>query len=169
MMADRPSHHAGRHNDRPRSTVAGRFVPALWLTLTGWSLAGCFRYVPVTESTSSITGEGRVILTEAGSAALQPQLGPNVREIDGAIVRLGADSVVMTVSQTTTTTRERFTQRGTTVAIPRPLVQSVQKQTLARSRTIALAAISTAVISIALRAGTVFGFSGSDGGGSIQP
>jgi hypothetical protein len=150
--------------------VAGRFVPALWLALTGWSLSACYRYVPVTSDTTPMTGEGRVLLTDAGTVAMQSRLGTGVREIDGRIVRLGADSVIMSVSQTVTSTRERFTQQGVTVAIPRPLVQSVQQQTFSRSRTAALTAVTAAVISIALRATSGFGFTGSgEPGGSVQP
>lgn len=138
--------------------------------LTAWSLSGCYRYVPVTSDTEPVRGEGRVVLTDAGTVAMQPQLGPSVREIDGTIIRLGADSVVMTVSQTLTASRERFTQQGVTVAIPRPLVQSIHQQTFSRSRTAALAAVTAAVISIALRASSGFGFTGSgESGGSIQP
>ena len=131
---------------------------------------GCFTYVPVASPPSTLTGEGRLVLTEAGTAAIAGQLGQGVREIEGTITRVTADTVVMTVAQTTTVTRERFVQRGTTVAVPRALVQQLATRTLARKRTATLTAITATVISIALRATGALGGSGSgDAGGGIQP
>ena len=83
--------------------MAGRFTAAPVLALTAWSLMGCYTYVPVAGRGVPVTGDGRVVLTDAGTAAMAGPLGPNVREIDGIILRASADSVVMTVSQTTTT------------------------------------------------------------------
>ena len=149
--------------------MAGRFAPAPILALTAWALMGCYVYVPVTQS--PMTGDGRIVLTSAGSTALQPQLGTGVREIDGTILRMSADSIVITVAQTTTDTRERFVQSGLTVAVARPYVQQVAARTLSRKRSVGLAATVLAVISIALGATSGVGgsASGDGSGGAIQP
>jgi hypothetical protein len=160
--------------------VAGRFTAAPVLALTAWSLLGCYTYTPVagrgTPNTgtpvanTAITGDGRVVLTDAGTAALQSTLGPNIREIDGTILRITADSIVMTVAQTTAISRERFTSTGVTVAIARPLVETVSVRTISRKRSLTFAAITVAVISLAFRVVTAASASGTgDGSGSIQP
>ena len=179
MPVTRSMHTAGQ-NDRPRSSVAGRFTAAPVLALTAWSLLGCYTYVPVAgrgvpvNSTPAIstpiTGDGRVVLTDAGTAALQLTLGPNIREIDGIILRVTADSIVMTVAQTTTVSRERFTSTGVTVAIARPLVEAVSMRTFSRKRSLTFAAVTVTVISLVFRVATAASASASgDGSGSIQP
>ena len=169
MPVTRSMHTAGQ-NDRPRSSVAGRFTAAPVLALTAWSLMGCYSYVPVAGQAAPITGDGRVVLTDAGTAAMAGPLGPNVREIDGIILRATADSVVMTVAQTTTTSRERFISTGVTVAIARPLVQEVGVRTFSRKRSLTFGGAVLAILSVAFSAVTAASASGTgDGSGSIQP
>ena len=150
--------------------MAGRFTAAPFLALTAWSLLGCYTYVPVAGRGVPVTGDGRVTLTDAGTAALAGQLGANVREIDGIILRATADSVVMTVAQTTTTSRERFTSTGVTVAIARPLVQDISARTFSRKRSLTFGAAVVAILSVAFGAVTAASASGAgDGPSSIQP
>jgi len=150
--------------------VAGRFTAAPVLVLTAWSLMGCYTYIPVAGRAVPVTGDGRVVLTDAGTAAMAGPLGPNVREIDGIILRATADSVVMTVAQTTTTSRERFTSTGVTVAIARPLVQDISARTFSRKRSLTFGAAVFAILSVAFSAVTAASASGTgDGAGSIQP
>ena len=164
------STHLAEQNDRPRNSVAGRFTAAPVLALTAWSLMGCYTYVPVAGQAGPITGDGRVILTDAGTAAMAGPLGPNVREIDGIILRATADSVVMTVAQTTTTSRERFTSTGVTIAIARPLVQDISARTFSRKRSLTFGAAVLAILSVAFSTVTAASASGAgDGPGSIQP
>ena len=150
--------------------MAGRFTAAPVLALTAWSLMGCYTYVPVAGPGVPVTGDGRVVLTEAGTAAMVGPLGPNVREIDGIILRATADSVVMTVAQNTTTSRERFTSTGVTVAIARSLVQEVGVRTFSRKRSLTFGGAVLAILSVAFSAVTAASASGAgDGPGSIQP
>ena len=150
--------------------MAGRFTAAPVLALTAWSVMGCYTYIPVAGRAVPVAGDGRVVLTVAGTAAMAGPLGPNVREIDGIILRATADSVVMTVAQTTTTSRERFTSTGVTVAIARPLVQDISARTFSRKRSLTFGAAVLAILSVAFSAVTAASASGTgDGSGSIQP
>ena len=150
--------------------MAGRFTAAPVLALTAWSLMGCYSYVPGAGRAVPVTGDGRVVLTDAGTSAMAGPLGPNVREIEGIILRATADSVVMTVAQTTTTSRERFTSTGVTVAIARPLVQDISARTFSRKRSLTFGAAVLAILSVAFSAVTAASASGTgDGSGSIQP
>ena len=156
--------------------MAGRFalrqpVRLIAAAVIGLFTTGCFTFVPVASPPSTMTGQARLVLTEAGTAAIAAQLGQGVREIEGTITRLTADTVVVIVAQTTTVSRERFIQRGTTIAITRPLVQEIATRTLSRKRTVTLSAITATIVTIALRASGALGGSGSGdpGGGGIQP
>lgn len=134
-------------------------------------MMGCYSYVPVANSATPVIGEGTVILTPAGSAALAQKLGENVREIDGTILRVTADSLEMLVTQTTTNSRERFTQNTMTVAIARPLIEQVSEKQFAKRRTFFLVAAVVAVIAVALGATSIASSSGDPGTGQgpIQP
>lgn len=159
-----------QQNDRLRISVAGRFAPASVFALTAWSLLGCYNYIPIAATVAPANREGRVVLTAIGTTAMLSQLGPGVREIDGNLLRVTADSVVIAVAQTTTVTRERFTSTGLTVAIARPLVEQVSVRTLSRKRSLTFAVAVASFISIAF--GVVVAASASssgDGPGIIQP
>ena len=145
--------------------MAGRFTAAPVLMLTAWSLVGCYTYVPMTSpQPNEIVGNVRVLLTAAGSESLRQALGANVREIEGVVARSTADSVVLSVAQTLTSTRERFVSTGDTVAVARQLVQSVQVQRYSRKRSIGLGAAIVSFILIAV-AGVAAGISGTSGSG----
>lgn len=170
-----PHHNEAGRNDRSRNSVAGRFAPAPILALTTWTLLlpvlGCYSYVPVAGPVTPSTGESAVVLTPAGTVALQQQLGNGVRELNGTIVRVTTDSLEMLVTQTTTLTRERFTQNAMRVAIARPLVQEVQAKTLSRKRTWAMLGGMLLAIIVALSASSIAGASSSGDGtpSPIQP
>jgi hypothetical protein len=144
------------------------------LALTAWSLvlptAGCYAYVPVASTATPSLGESTVVLNTAGTAAVQRRLGDNVRELDGPILRVSADSLTLTVTQFTTVTRERFPQNGVEVSIARAHVEQVQTRTYSRKRTWGLIGTVAAILALALGAGTAASASsGGEGGGGIQP
>lgn len=159
------------HGSTPRRRPAAAPV----LALTAWSLAlpllGCYRYVPVAKDATPSIGEGTVVLTAAGTTALAQQLGENVREIDGTILRVTADSLEVLVTQTTTTSRERFTQTAKSVSIARPLVEQVSEKQFSKRKTWTLVGLVVGVIAIALGATSIASSSGDIGGGQgpIQP
>jgi hypothetical protein len=144
------------------------------LALTTWALVlplvGCYRYVPVATGVMPSLGEGTIILTADGTSAVKQKLGDNIREIDGMILRVSRDSITVAVSQSTTTTRERFTQNGDTITVATSRVEQVQQKTFSRKRTVILLGAIVAVIAATLGFSAVAGASGTgDGGGGIQP
>lgn len=152
--------------------MAGRFAAVPVLLLTTWSLVGCYAYVPVTSGVpASVGGSVRVTLTSAGSESLRQALGTNVREIEGVVARSTADSLVLSVAQTFTTTRERFASTGDTVAVARRLVESVSVQQYSRKRSIGLGAMIATFVLIAIAgvAASISGSSGSGQPGTSQP
>lgn len=145
------------------------------LALTAWALAlpmmGCFRHVPVAPDATPAIGEGTIVLKPAGTVALAQQLGENVRELDGTVLRVTPDSLEVLVTQTTTIARERFTQNAMKVAVARSLVEQVQEKQFSKRRTWTLVGIVAGVIALALGATSTASSSGDGGGGQgpIQP
>jgi hypothetical protein len=147
-------------------------VPAL--ALAAWTIAlpimGCYSNVPVATGVTPTPGEGVVVLTTDGTSAVRQKLGDNIKEIDGEILRVSRDSITIAVSQTTTLSRERFTQNGDVITIATPLVAQVQKKTYSRKRTFILVGIVIAVVATALGISSAASASGGgEGGGGIQP
>lgn len=144
------------------------------LALAAWSIAlpilGCYSNVPVATGVTPTPGEGVVVLTTDGTSAVRQKLGDNIREIDGEILRVSRDSITIAVTQTTTLSRERFTQNGDVITIATPLVAQVQKKTYSRKRTFVLIGIVVAVIAATLGlSAAASASSAGEGGGGIQP
>jgi hypothetical protein len=144
------------------------------LALATWTIAlpimGCYSNVAVATGVTPTPGEGVVVLTTDGTSAVRQKLGDNIREIDGDILRVSRDSITIAVTQTTTLSRERFTQNGDVITIATPLVAQVQKRTYSRKRTFILIGSIIAVLAATLGVSSIASASsGGDGGGGIQP
>lgn len=112
-----------------------------------------------------------VSLTLAGTVALQSTIGQGVNEVAGTIVRASADTVVVAVENTYTTTRQKFASSGTTAAIPRPFIEDVKVRVFSRKRTVLTIAGGVGLATVAAAAVSLGGASGGGGGGGgvIQP
>jgi hypothetical protein len=110
---------------RSRPTWHG--IPVL--SLTAWSLLGCSRYVPVTEATPAPpTGTVRVMLAARGTLAVVEALGPNVRSVEGSVVRITADSLSLRAEEVTQLTGGRITMPAIPVSVARSDVLSIEAQ-----------------------------------------
>lgn len=159
----------------PTSQTRLRRAAAPVLALAAWTVAlpimGCYSYVPVSNGTAPKPGDATLLLTPAGTAAVQQRLGENVREVDGTIVRVTTDSIEVLVSQVNTIARERFPQNGTSATIARVHIERVSERVYSRKRTWGLVIGVAVVIATALGATTAASASsdGPGGGGGIQP
>ncbi len=134
-------------------------------------MSGCYAFIPNTSAVLPETTPVTVSLTLAGTVALGSTIGQGVNEIEGTVVRSSADTVVVAVENTYTTTRQKFSSNGTTASVPRPFIQDVKVRTFSRKRTIltiaggvGIAALGAAAVGLGGASG-----SGSGGGGVIQP
>ncbi len=145
--------------------MAGRFTAVWVLTLTAWSFTGCYALVPVTPATPvPERGTVRLVLTTVGTATLRTTLGEDVREVEGVVVRSRADSLVLLVAETLTGTNQRFVSSGDTVAVARPLIESLKVQQYSRRRSVGLG-LAIASLVIATLIGVSTGSSGASGPG----
>jgi hypothetical protein len=151
--------------------VAGRFGSASLLLLTAWSLVGCYAYVPVAGVRAAVPASAvRVTLNAAGSEYLTKSLGNNVREIEGTVTRINADTIVLAVEQTTTTTRERFVSQGDTVAVPTRLAESVAVREYSKKKsTLVVLSIATALVLALVGVTNGASTSGTGQPGTVQP
>ncbi len=153
--------------------MAGRCVRHSLVAVVIWSallpLVGCYASVPVLAGVSPLPGDATVVLTAAGSGAVQRALGDGVKEIDGTIRRVTADSLEMTVSGITTVSRERLTQTGTTVVVARAMIERVDARRFSRRRSVALVAALVAMVVVVLGASSIASASGEGLPGTIQP
>jgi len=157
-------------NAGPRSIAARRLIGSAFGLVAAVSMTGCYAFIPTTNTTLAETTPVTVSLTQGGTAALQQVIGQNVNEVEGTVLRSAADSLVIAVEHTYTTTRQKFSSSGTTVNLPRPYIREVKVRTFSKKRTVLFLAGSitgAAVLATSVNAGG--GFSSGDGSGGGQP
>jgi hypothetical protein len=152
-------------NAGPRNIAARRLIGGATSLATAVSLTGCYAFIPSTSATLPERTPVTVELTMGGTVALADVVGQNVIEVEGAIVRSSADSLVMAVEHTYTTQRQKFSSSGTEVSLPRSYIQVVKVRTFSRKRTVLLIAGTIAGSAVAATLGTAGGSSSGDGGG----
>lgn len=118
------------------------------LSLTAWSLLGCNRYIPVTEATpAAATGTVRVVLGAKGTLAVVDALGPNVRSLEGTVVRNTRDSLSLRVVETTSLTGQRVVTSGTPVSFARADALSIEARRVdTRRTTLAVTALLVGIV-----------------------
>lgn len=153
----------------PRNIAARRSIGVALALTSLLSMNGCYAFIPTTSPTLAEQTPVSVRLTLGGTVALQPTLGAGVNEIDGTVLRSTTDSLVLSVESMYTTGRQKFESSGTTAAIPRPYLESVNVRTFSRKRT-TLTIIGALVLAIAGASAVGAGnASGNPGGGGVIP
>jgi len=142
-----------------------RPVRAAGALLIATLTVACYSYTPVESATLRDGTPAQVELTDQGAATLAGAIGPRGRAIQG-IVRQVTDTAV-TLSATTVLRRDGSEESwsGETVSVPRTLIASVGRKTLARGRTVAAVAAVAAAVALLVRSFT----GGSNGGGTSGP
>jgi hypothetical protein len=152
-------------NAGPRNIAARRLIGRATVFVAAMSLTGCYAFIPTTSATLPERTPVTVELTMGGTVALADVVGQNVNEVEGAVVRSSADSLVVAVENTYTTQRQKFASSGTQVSLPRSYIQVVKVRTFSRKRTVLLVAGSIAGAAVAATIGTAGGSTSGDGPG----
>jgi hypothetical protein len=135
---------------------------ATWFAVTS---SGCFTYATVDPGAVTPGRDVRMELTDAGTAALAPLIGPGMVTVDGRVTSVDSGEVQLAVTQTTDRRSIEHLWRGEPVTVPRPLVSHVSQRKFSASRTALLSAgIAAAVVAAA--AGAHAASSSSSPGGS---
>lgn len=146
-------------------------LPAGAALLLGAALinVGCYSYVPLAASDVAPGAPVRVNLSDAGSAAVAASVGAFATALDGPVVSLPGDSVlVVTVARLTRRDGTEETWTGEAVRIPRAGVASFEVRRLSRSRTGFLVG---ATVATSIAVGAALGGGGGFGGrgGATSP
>ncbi len=152
-------------NAGPRNIAARRLVGMALAGMAASSLSACYAFIPNTSAVLAEATPVTVSLTLAGTVALGPTIGQGVNEVEGTVVRSSADTVVVAVENTYTTTRQKFASNGTTASIPRPFIQDVKVRTFSRKRTILTVAGGVGLAALGAAAVSAGGSSSSGSGG----
>lgn len=151
-----------------RSSAGSATMLPLLVALLG--ATACFHYEPLGNEPPTTGAMVRVHLTEPGTLALVPVLGPGAREVDGVLVGVPDTAFVVAVSAVT---REgaRITWAGETVALRRDAVAFMEHRKVDRTRS-AIAAggiIASMFLTARLARNAGGGAPGTDGGGAPAP
>jgi hypothetical protein len=130
--------------------------------------AGCYAFVPVASSPSTVGAAVQIALTSEGSVALTPEVGPSVATIEGQLLADSSSAYVLAVTRTVRRDGAATDWRGEKVEVPHGLISLVATRQLSRTRTIAFSALATgllAAISEAFAGGSGGSVSGAAGAG----
>ena len=95
----------------------------------------CHSYVPIGAADVTPSREVRLDLTDAGSVAVGPAVGPSAVAIDGRVTQSDDSVLVVTVSRLTRRSGAEETWSGEAVRVPRAGVSAVTVEQLSRGRT----------------------------------
>ena len=137
------------------------------LALTTAALTvGCHSYVPIDPADVTPSRVVRLDLTDAGSVALGPAVGPYAVSVDGRISQRDDSVLVIAVSQVTRRSGAEESWNGEAVRVPRAGVASLGVEKLSPART-GLVVGGLAALGAAL--GATLGGGGGAGGRTPPP
>ena len=154
----------GSVNAGSRNIAARRLIGVASVCMTGITLSGCYAFIPTNSDVVPAATPVTISLTEDGTSALRSILGQGVNEVEGTILRTNADTVVVSVENTYTTARQKFSSSGTTASIPRPFINQVKVRTFSWKRTVLMIAGGVALAAVAGASVSAAGGFGSGGG-----
>ena len=109
-------------------------------------LGGCYSYLPVPSAEAKPGIEVRVLLTDAGSVAMAPLIGPRATTLDGVLDRAGGDSVVLRMRRVTNMGGEESAWAGERLAIPASTIASLRQKQLSGTRSALAAAVGVGLL-----------------------
>lgn len=118
--------------------------------------AGCYAYVPTTQSLAGRLVETR--LTDSGSVVLASRVGPSIEQLRGRVVSESQRSVSLAVEEAINRDGMGTPWRSEVIDLPRPLINSIAVRQFSPTRTLLFAAITSTVLIAVER-----GFLGSGG------
>ena len=128
-------------------------------------LSGCYEYAAARGAAPPLAGrEVRVELTDAGTAALAPSVGPGVTSLVGRLV--ASDDSALTVAVESTVKRNGLEDlwKGENVSVQRAQVAVLQERAFSKSKTAVASGLA-----VALGVAFYAALGGSLGGGSGGP
>jgi hypothetical protein len=105
-------------------------------------LAGCYNYLPLSQSHLTPSTYVAVTLTESGSEELAPYVGPSVVVVRGRIVGPTDRGLALSVASVETRRGNILEWQGELVVVPGEFVRAIEERRAARGKTVLLAGVS---------------------------
>jgi len=106
----------------------------------------CYAYLPRDASAQLVGDTVQFSLTDMGTVALVPLVGPGVGSVEGRLAADSADTYIVSVTKTTRRDGTESDWRSERVAIAHSLVASVGVRRFSRGRTILFGALTTGAL-----------------------
>jgi len=135
-------------------------------------LAGCFTYVPYEQATPRAGDHVTADLTPGGSEELARLVGPRVGSVRGQVLTADGNSMLLSVSSTTSYDDQTTDWKGEQVAVPLGNVNQILTKKFSAGRTLMLTA---AVVGVGILGAKILtgvdqsNHNGSTGGGGQNP
>jgi hypothetical protein len=155
----------------PRSPTEARRArsvrASVAVVLTMMQLAGCYRYVPVSQAATPVGADVWLGINDRGRVALTDAVGPGVRRMEGRVLENTDSSLVMAVSSVQHIDLGVPAKwMGERVEVGRDLVNELRERRFSATRTgIALGLVAAGAIAVSFIAIEGFGSDGGGGGG----
>jgi hypothetical protein len=141
-----------------------RLVPALACAWLGG--VGCYSYVPLARPDPEPGIRVAAALTDSGTDALGRYLGPDVAQVDGRVLRLTPDTLVLSAQSVTSREGIDHFWKGEQVTLPRGLIATMVQRRFAAGRTAVFTTGAVVGIALVLKA---FGILSSGSSNPMPP
>lgn len=125
----------------------------------------CYDLRPTMQIEPKQDVEYRIELTDAARVAVADQLGPEVREVTGHVVRRDGDDVTIAVSEVVYLKGDNHRMTGEQVHFNRQQLSSVNERTLSLTKSLILAGAIALAVGVFVGSRSLFGAGGSQGDG----
>ncbi len=145
-----------------RAAFARLAMSGLCAAALGMQVA-CYSYAPLQTAAPAQPKEMGVVLNDRGRTLLADRVGALVDRIDGRIVSIDSQNIVMNVARVTDVRGTASTWTGEQVTIPRDGVLGFRERKLSKLKILVLVGVAALAIATVLRTSLdLFGDAGKD-------
>jgi hypothetical protein len=126
--------------------------------------AGCYAYLPTPNGRPSAGAEVLLTLSDSGTVAMTPFVGPSVGVLMGRVVADSADAYLLNVTGTARRDGIETDWRGERVVVSRVLVTTVSTRRFSPGRTVLFSAVTGGALAAVIQAFVGGGGASSPGG-----
>ena len=113
------------------------------------AVQGCYTYVPVESTTPPLGRTVAFEISDQGRVSLADRMGPGITAVEGRLLGIEGDQLVISVFGVETIREGRSSWSGETVRLDRAFVSRVRERQLSKTRTwLASAAVTAAVVAL---------------------
>ncbi len=131
-------------------------------------VTACYDLRPTMQIEPKQDVEYRIELTDAARVAVADQLGAEVREVTGRVIRRDGDDVTMAVSEIVYLKGDNHRMTGEQVHFNRQQLSSVNERTLSMAKSLILAGAIALAVGVFVGSRSLFGSGAAQGDGNCS-